>query len=221
MVAAALRTEREALDALVERYQAFLTNDPPAWSDVCYTAAARRDHHDCRLALLADSPQQALALLNGREATTPGSPSATRLFRGRKPYGRPLKIAFLFDDGLENWKSYVPQSASISGFAAAAAEIDAALQRVVGWPLSDVLGANFRWDHPNKARPGLLALQLALCAWWGHVGITPDVVLGRGRRTGSRLCGRHSYARRKFAACRWTRRRGMRPPGVAAISFLR
>ena len=182
MLPLSARTE-QALDALLERYRDFLRNDPPSWSDVCYTAAQRRDHHDCRLVVLADSPQQAVDLLkmkSSRELTAPGEPSEARLFRGRKPYGRPLKLAFLFDDNAESWKSHILQLPSVSGFNAAAEDVDAALQRVAGWPLADVLNSNFPWADPNKARPGLLALQLALSAWWRTVGVSPDVVLGHG-----------------------------------------
>jgi acyl transferase domain-containing protein len=88
------RTE-PALRALAERYVEFLADDSPSWSDVCYTAARRREHHDCRLAVLADSPQQASKLLAG--FLDGQSPSG--VWTGRKPYGRALKTAFVYGDG--------------------------------------------------------------------------------------------------------------------------
>jgi acyl transferase domain-containing protein len=86
------RTEK-ALRALVENYAKFLRDAPPRWIDICYTAAERRDHHDCRLAVLANSPEQAAQLLDGF-LNEQSQPNVTV---GRKPYGRDLKMAFVYD----------------------------------------------------------------------------------------------------------------------------
>ena len=57
------RTE-QALTAVADRYVQFLRQPTlPAWNDICYTAAARRDHHDCRLALRAASAEEAAEFL--------------------------------------------------------------------------------------------------------------------------------------------------------------
>jgi acyl transferase domain-containing protein len=171
------RTDK-ALEALAERYGEFLCDHPPAWADVCFTAAARRDHHDCRLAVLADSHQQAADLLAGflSGQSQPG------VFAGRKPFGRGRKIAFLYGDQPAVWKPYASQLAkALRGFTEAAAEVDAALTRVAGFSLAAVLGDAGRWNDLAWARPSLLALQLALTAWWRSVGIAPDVVAGQGQ----------------------------------------
>jgi acyl transferase domain-containing protein len=166
------RTEH-ALADLVERYGEFLYDDPPAWRDVCHTAAARRDHHDCRLAVLAKSHTEALELLQAFR----GGELRPGAFHGRKPYGRSLKVAFVYDGRAESCKSCLPH---VPAFAAAAKDVDAALVRVLGWPLTSLHGDDPRWDDPAFARPAALALQLALTAWWRHVGLAPDVVLGQG-----------------------------------------
>ncbi|MGD0899790.1 MAG: polyketide synthase, partial [Thermoguttaceae bacterium] len=128
------RTEK-ALDALGKRYGEFLRGDPPPWRDICYTAARRRDHHDCRLAVVAGSPQEAADLLEDfqRGQAPPG------VFSGRKPYGRNLKIAFLFGGQAEHWKPCLPLANSALGFAAALEEIDAALKPIAGWSLASAL----------------------------------------------------------------------------------
>ncbi len=177
------RTDK-ALDDLAERYGEFLRHDPPAWADVCLTAAARREHHDCRLAVLADSHGQAADLLESSldNASSTSGQSQPNIFAGRKPFGRGWKIAFLYGDRPEAWKPYAPRlAAALPGFAAVTAEIDAALQRVLGWSLATVLGEDGRWNDPAWARPALLALQLAVTTWWRYVGIAPDVVLGKGQ----------------------------------------
>jgi acyl transferase domain-containing protein len=170
------RTEN-ALHDLARRYSEFLRDDPPSWSDVCYTAAARRQHHDCRLAVLAESHRQAVDLL--AEFLT-GQPRPN-VFVGRKPYGRGLKIAFFYDDRVENWKPYLRQLAQTAcGFVEVLSELDAVLNPIVGWSLTAALEDDARWSDPAYARPTLLALQLALTAWWRRLAVTPDVVLGKG-----------------------------------------
>ena len=56
------RTEK-ALDEVARRWVEFLGGDTPAWGDVCHTAGRRREHHDCRLTVLAYSPSTAAKLI--------------------------------------------------------------------------------------------------------------------------------------------------------------
>jgi amino acid adenylation domain-containing protein len=179
------RTEK-ALDDLAGRYAEFLANDSPCWHDICFTAARRREHHDCRLAVLADSPGQAIELLKGfsknesqldfRVNQDSCVAEGSRILHGRKPYGRDLKIAFLYSDQPQSWKPLLSQRASLlPAFATVTAEIDAALQHVTGGSLAAVLSAD---GQPDAC--ALVALQLALSAWWRSIGISPNVVLGHG-----------------------------------------
>jgi acyl transferase domain-containing protein len=167
----------QALHELVERYNRFLRDDPPAWADICHTAAARRDHYDCRLAVLADSPEQAADRLEdfGRQRSYSG------IFVGRKPFGGDLKVAFLYDDDTECWRAVASRVAeSAVGFARAAEPVDSACQQVMGWSLATIGNKDFRWNNPAWAQPALLTLQLMLTAWWRRVGIVPDAVAGKG-----------------------------------------
>jgi acyl transferase domain-containing protein len=167
----------QALRDLARRYAEYLRNDPPAWSDVCYTATCRREHHDCRLAVLADSPGKAAAIL---EEFTHGR-STAGLFSGRRPYDRGLKIAFLYGDTVKSGKPYGWQLAdAFPGLSVAAEEVDRALQSVAGRPLAAVWAEDARWDEVAFARPALIAVQLAVTAWWRQLGVAPDLVLGQG-----------------------------------------
>ena len=96
----------------------FLGDAPPAWADVCYTAARRRDHHDCRLILLADSAAQAATLLEPfvdgavshlflRTARSTETPTCRPLFGGRKPFGRDLRVALLYGGRADGWRPYL------------------------------------------------------------------------------------------------------------------
>ena len=165
------RTEK-ALGDLVGRYSEFLCDEPPAWRDVCYTAALRREHHDCRVIVLADSPHQAAERLAEYKSNKPHP----HVFSGRKPFGRDLKIAFLYGNQADSWKPFVATLAErIPDFAAAASEVDAALQTVAGRTLNSILSKDARLDAT-----ALAALQLAVTTWWRCAGISPDVVFGCG-----------------------------------------
>jgi amino acid adenylation domain-containing protein len=158
------RTET-ALQDLARRYGEFLIEETLPWNDVCYTAAARREHHDCRLAVLADSPEDAVDLL---QSYLVKPETADHVFVGRKPYDRALKIAFVYDDRLDHWKPHIQRLAqNVPGFAAT-------LETTTGRSLDDLL------NEKENDRTTLLALQLAMTAWWRGLGIVPDVVLGKG-----------------------------------------
>ena len=188
------RSEKGLRD-LAGRYAEFLRNDRATWRDVCFTAAQRRDHHDCRLAVLADSRQQAIdwlaAFFNGE--ARPGG------FTGRKPFGRDLKIAWVYDgrivspllsgEGpgvratargslLHNFR--VVFSSFSANPTAGIAEIQAAFERVSGTTIEAALQAMCGGNQTPVAEPTICAVELILAAWWRDVGVIPEVVLGRG-----------------------------------------
>ena len=169
------RTE-QALQELVQQYVTFLQSDPPAWADVCHTAACRRDHHDCRLAILADSNQEAAGTLGNFI----GGTTSPTIITGRKPYGRGVKIAFFYNDQFEEWKPYISLISESDYFTTAMEHIDRALRSVGGLSLGDMLSDESRWGNPANTRLVVLALQLMLTVWWRNAGIVPDIVLGCG-----------------------------------------
>jgi acyl transferase domain-containing protein len=170
------RTEK-ALEDLARRYRAFFRGSPPKWPDVCYTAACRRDHHDCRLVLLASSHSESIDQLDAFLA----SKQRSGVVQGRKPFGRDPKIAFVFSGDPEQWKTCRLRLAKLAGkLPEAFSEVDGELQRVLGWPLSKVLDGDDYWDKNAYVLPAVVALQLVLTSWWRSVGVAPDVVFGHG-----------------------------------------
>lgn len=170
------RTER-ALQDLARSYSSWLSDSSAVWGDICHTASRRRDHHDCRLSLLADSCSDAAAqlskYLNGE--------STNRVAAGRKPVGQGLKIGFYFSDaehGLQNIIAHL--DAAADGFEAAIAEIDDACRRILRRSLSDIAEEESHDGNDASARVTTLISQLLLTAWWRYVGIVPGIVLGRG-----------------------------------------
>jgi len=166
-----------ALHEMARVYVEFLGDAPPPWRDVCYTAAVRRDHHDCRLAVLAETTAEARGLL---KAFLDGKPQPG-VFSGRKPYGRSLKTAFVYGEHAGAWESYGAGLArSLPDFESALADNDDTTERTLGWRLSLAFKEDKLGGVRRHAPSALLALQMALTAWWRAVGVTPDVVVGAG-----------------------------------------
>ncbi|MCU0980175.1 MAG: phosphopantetheine-binding protein, partial [Pirellulaceae bacterium] len=171
------RTE-QALTAVSDRYLQFLRQPTsPAWNDICYTAAARRDHHDCRLALRAASAEEAAEFLERHLA----GQSSSGILVGRKPYGRDAKVAFVFGAFDAAQHGGVRQAiARLPDWPEATVEVDTALSSVTGWTLSSALGDDAVWADAHRRLPATTALQLAFTNWCRTVGIAPAIVVGTG-----------------------------------------
>jgi acyl transferase domain-containing protein len=168
------RTE-DALRDLARRYVAFLGDAAPRWSDVCYTAAVRREHHDCRLAVLAASHGEAIDHLT---AFLAGEQRA-RVFAGRKPVGREPRIAFAYAGRSGNWAPYGQLVAQLAAsLPETAKELDELFCRETGRPLSTVFSGPR--DEHDDTLPATLARQWILTSWFHRGGVAPAVVLGHG-----------------------------------------
>ena len=166
-----------ALRDLALHYVEFLRATSLPWSDICATAAAHRDHHDCRLAVLASTPTSAADLL----AAFLAGQDQPEILTGRKPWGQELHVAFLYSGETDPWRTEAARLATESpGFAAAMAELDGSLQRVADLTADRVLRDAAVWEQPGTAWPSLVAVQLALTTWWRTCGVDPQVAIGRG-----------------------------------------
>ena len=170
------RTDAALLD-LASGYVEFLRGTSMPWSDICATVAARRDHHDCRLAVLASTPASAIDLL----AAFLAGQDRPEIVVGRKPWGQDLHVALLYSGETDPWRTGVPRlAAEIPGFVAAMAELDGPLQRAAALTADRVLHDGAVWEQPSTAWPSLVAVQVALTAWWRTCGVGPQVAVGRG-----------------------------------------
>ena len=82
-----------ALHELAASYRDYFRSDEDTaeWSDICGTALHRRDHHDCRLAIVASSREEAAEQIDGflRTLESGHSPTPSSAARsGRRPFGR-------------------------------------------------------------------------------------------------------------------------------------
>jgi acyl transferase domain-containing protein len=158
-----------ALHALAGRTRKKLSDAAaPAVLNLAYTAARRRDHHRCRLAVVGfDHAALAAALADGEPVESVAGP-----------------VIYVFSGQGGLWRGAASGLAAREPvFRAALGEVDAAVTRAFGHGIADLLtvrpdGAPVPVDDPVQAAAGLFALQVALCALYRHWGAEPDTVIG-------------------------------------------
>jgi acyl transferase domain-containing protein/NADPH-dependent curcumin reductase CurA/acyl carrier protein/nucleoside-diphosphate-sugar epimerase len=168
----------EALRALAARWVDFLAEAREPLSDVLFTAAERRTHHDVRLAVVGRSADELRARLNdfihGQDspAVATGQRSATALPR----------VGFVFSGQGPQWFAMGRELlADEPVFREMVEQCDALLRPLSGWSLLEQLGADeaaSRLNDTEVAQPALFALQVALAALWKSWGVVPDAVVG-------------------------------------------
>jgi acyl transferase domain-containing protein len=172
------RTEN-ALRGQADRYRNYLTTHPDTpLPEVCFTNQSGRSQFEHRLAVVADTPAEAAALLNGIAASA-GSGVAS----SEAPSLTVPKVAFLFTG----------QGAQYAGMGRGLYETEpvfrAAIDRCaeIAVPLLDVPLLPLLFEPASDERPidrtsytqvALFALEWALAQTWMSWGVKPDYVLG-------------------------------------------
>ena len=167
----------DALNALADRYRLALAEETPL-SDLCYTAAARRSHHDHRLAVLGTSrAQMSEALRDFRNGI--GRPG---LSVGRYLSAQTSKVVFVFSGQGSQWfgmgqRLYMEEAV----FRDALDTCDHAIRTHLGQSILDDLFADRAWsrlDDIDVVQPAIFAVQVALASLWNAWGVKPDAVIG-------------------------------------------
>lgn len=172
----------EALRSFAASYEAFFgpggTGAGASPRDVCYTASARRAHHDHRLAVVARSRQEfggKLAdFLRGEETDIVASSDRIPEHSER--------LAFVFSGQGADW--YDVGRSLLEGepvFRETLGRCDALVRARAGWSPVEELGrdqARSRLGQPEVAQPTFFALQVGLAALWKSWGIIPLAVVG-------------------------------------------
>ncbi len=170
-----------ALRSLARRYRDFLT-DPTSTAapyDVCYTAGARRSHHECRLATTGNS---AAELAQGLETFLRGE-TGPGLSSGRGLSNRQRKLVFVFPGQGSQWfgmgRTLLQQEPV---FREAIERCDRAMRSYGDWSLlaelSSTDAARSRLNEVDVLQPALFAMQIALTDLWRSWGIEPNAVVG-------------------------------------------
>jgi amino acid adenylation domain-containing protein len=168
-----------ALRELAGRYAELLgQDDVPALPDLCYTAAARRSHHEYRLALVAASTAEVRGQL---ESFLAGEQRAG-MMEGRSTRQHEPKLAFVFSGMGPQWWGMGRQLLEQEPvFRDALEECDRILRPLSGWSLLGALTADeqrSRVHDADLAHVSNLAMQVGLAALWRAWGIVPDAVVG-------------------------------------------
>ena len=149
----------------------------PSLRDVCFSAAQRRDHHEFRVAVVANDKEnfaESLAAFAAEE-------NRLNVVSGRAS-AAPQKLAFVFSGMGPQWWGMGRQLLREERvFRAAIEKCDAALRACSPWSLLDQFSAaeaDSRMANPDFAQVSNFAIQAALAELWASWGITPGAVIG-------------------------------------------
>jgi acyl transferase domain-containing protein/acyl carrier protein len=169
----------EALQAVARNSRQFLATSESSLHDICYSASARRGHHDYRLAVAGNSAAQ---LVEGLDAFLKNETRAG-LSSGRKALGGRQKLAFVFSGQGSQW--FGMGRALLHDepvFREMIERCELALRPHTDWSLIAELAATdsaeSRLNDVDVIQPALFAVQVALAALWRSWGIEPDAVVG-------------------------------------------
>jgi acyl transferase domain-containing protein/SAM-dependent methyltransferase/acyl carrier protein len=170
-------TDVTALRQLTRRYEEMTRVQSADWHDVCFTAAVGRSHFEHRIAVIADSMEEARPLLGELEQSGVGSTAGA----GKRPAGGQPKVAFLFTGqgsqyggmGQELYRSW-PLCRKILDRCdeILRPELDASLLAV----MFDAQGTQL--TETRFAQPALFAIEYALAMLWRSLGVRPSFGLG-------------------------------------------
>ncbi|EST29387.1 hypothetical protein N566_22130 [Streptomycetaceae bacterium MP113-05] len=180
-----------------------------AWGAVTRSAAVRRQHGTCRLAVPAASHEEALVALRH---FTEGEHPLGSSFTEDAPQSA-ARIAFVYPGQGGQWIGMGRQLLSTEPvFAEAITACDAAIQKEAGWSLIDLLreGAEGQFAELAVIQPALWAMEIGLTALWRHWGAEPDVVIGHsmGEAAAAHAAGALSLADSAAVICRRSRLAG-------------
>jgi acyl transferase domain-containing protein/acyl-CoA synthetase (AMP-forming)/AMP-acid ligase II/thioesterase domain-containing protein/acyl carrier protein len=149
-----------------------------ALPDVCFTAGARRTHHEHRLAIVFHKREELIARLASFERGGAQAGVST----GRRAAGRRPKLAFVFSGQGTQWSARGRELFEHEpAFRSTMETCDRLLRQHGEWSLLKELFADesrSRLAETEIAQPALVALQVALVALWRKWGIVPDAVIG-------------------------------------------
>jgi acyl transferase domain-containing protein len=200
----------EALLALAQAYRQRLEGDDAGLSDISYSAAVRRSHHEVRLAAFGRTAAEIAAAL----AAFAGGESHPQIAAGRADPNRPPGVVFVFPGQGGQWLGMGRGLlASDPAFRQMIERCEQAFRPHVSWSLLAQLNAgeqDSRLEEIDVVQPVLFAIQVALVESLRALGVVPDAVVGHslGEVAAAYVCGALSLEDAAAVIC--TRSRLMR-----------
>ncbi|MGV0624315.1 SDR family NAD(P)-dependent oxidoreductase [Mycolicibacter minnesotensis] len=220
----------EALTALVGEYEMALFSTGAlggggSLTDLCFTAGARRGHHDYRLSVVGDTPA---ALFESLSAYRLGE-SRPGLSVGHCAPSRPGPgVTFVFSGQGSQWHGMAQRlQADEPVFAEALAACDSALFPHLGHSILKALAAQDGPEDRSKLKdigilqPTIFAIQVALAALWRSWGVEPAAVVGHslGEAAAAHVAGALSLDDAARVICARARMlRGVRGRGAMMVT---
>ncbi|MBB5779557.1 type I polyketide synthase [Nonomuraea jabiensis] len=170
-----------ALDELAGAYADLLDGvgegAGPGLHDVCFSAGARRSHHEYRLAAVGDDARSLAASL--REFRATGRGDGRSVHAGERRAARRPKVVFVFPGQGGQWAGMGRRLlAAEPAFALRLHECARAVDAELGWSPVDALLRGERLSRVDEVQPTLWAMQVALAAVWREWGVEPDLLIG-------------------------------------------
>lgn len=198
----------EALHALLRAYRAEIQNAGRQYPirDACYTASARRDHHEYRAAVIGHDLEE---MERNLTAAIDNEDSDGVVFD--RAITSEHKIVFVAPGQGSQWvgmaRELYPHDPV---FRQAFEQCDAAIFAEAGWHLTErVLGpdAERYLSQIDVIQPALFAMSVALAAVWQSRGVKPDAVVGHsmGEVAAAQIAGILSLPDAVAVICRRSR----------------
>ena len=152
--------------------------ESPMLPDLTYTLGARRNHHQHRLTVVANSPAEAIQELRAH-ASGQASPKVRTAFTPRREH--PLRVAFVMSgQGPQWWGMGRELMEHEPVFRKMIEACDASMRR---WQYSllEELGrpeTGSQMHRTEIAQPAIFAMQVALAELWKSWGVQPAAVIG-------------------------------------------
>lgn len=168
----------EGLRALAQSYVAALSDSNHGTAgDLCYSAANRRAHFDCRLAVVAETSDGLLKQLQAHVRGDCGEEISTARISGRA-----AKPVFVFSGMGPQWWAMGRELLDAEPlFRKTAEDCDRLFQTVSGWSILAEMcetESRSRMHQTQVAQPASFLLQVALSALWRTWGIEPAACVG-------------------------------------------
>lgn len=172
------KTEKGLKDQASKYLEYFQSNQPADLHDICYTAAVKREHHKCRLAVSgADNG----TIVQGLQDFVAGNPG-THFVQSAAQTGLDKQIAFVFSGMGPQWAGMGRELYDAEPvFRSMMDKCSSALQHYTGWSLIDAI---FNTDDSERihatyiAQPAIFAIQVSLAELLKTWGIVPACVVG-------------------------------------------
>ncbi len=176
----------QSLERSARAYHDLLADEPAALRDLCYSAGARRTHHEHRLAVVARTREELSKQLGAYLA----GETRRGIASGRKAQEPPRPV-FVFSGVGTQWAGMGRGLSELEPvFRETMERCDRVFRKLAGWGVREQIeGPDL--DQVEVMQPAIFSMQVALAALWRSWGVEPAAVVGHslGEMTAAYVAG--------------------------------